>query len=85
MNMEELERVREKYAKKLLIFISIGFGIFALAIIIGMLAFTNINSKLLSMVTPMAITGFFMVVAIMIAAYLLTRKEAAAYRKIYKA
>lgn len=86
----ELETVRKRYAKKLVIFLVIAFLFFVLSmasIITAMLSTTDSSTNSIPLIASptLAVICFFGAGIIGIVAYFATRKDAAAYQKIYKA
>lgn len=84
--MEELERARESYAKKLKKFIIIGFAIFAFAIFVVLINFVipGVHPSPTIFITLPAI-GIITVAITAVIAVISTKKDAINYRKIYKA
>lgn len=86
MEFQELEAVRQKYAKKLKIFLATGLIIFAIAMILAMgtMIFTGGDFPSGFNALPATISFFFLAILTAVVAAIVTHSDAIAYKKLYK-
>ena len=86
---QELETVRKKYAKKLVIFLALAFLVFGLSVALIIVVMLSVDFDISSV--PLVASPAFAVICFLgagiigIIAYFATRKDATAYQKLYKA
>ena len=84
MKMEDLESARQSYASKLKRLITIGVIVFMIVAVISIIGFSSSGFSPVFIVTLPAI-GIFITAIFAVIALISTKKDAATYRKLYKA
>ena len=84
MKMEDLESARQSYASKLKRLITIGVIVFMIVAVISIIGFSSSGFSPVFIVTLPAI-GIFITAIYAVIALIPTKKDAATYRKLYKA
>lgn len=84
--MEEIEAVRKRYAKKLILIVVPAIIILLLAVIIAPLSYTAAFNNSMTRFNPMPIVviGFIASLILAIVSYFTTRKDAKTYKNLYK-